>query len=101
MQLSACCVQSLLSPMYSLRHRRHPCPPRLPLPQLSQTIGASGEPSDDDDKDDPTGEHRLLAGRASQHQLHHDVFVVLVIPNCLRHRRHRCRPPKMPISKLV
>jgi len=35
----------------------------------------------------------------SRTKLHHDVFVVLIIPTCLRHRRCRCRPPKMPFSK--
>jgi hypothetical protein len=41
-------------------------PPRLPLPPLLPTIGRSGEQLDDDDINDPTGEPRLLAGRASQ-----------------------------------
>ena len=40
--------------------------PRLPLPQLSPTIGPSGEPSDNNVNDDPAGEPCHLAGRASQ-----------------------------------
>ena len=69
-------------------------PPRPPLPWLSPTIGPSGEPSDDDDNEDPTGEPCLQA-------VHHGIFVVLVVPICLRHRRHWCRPPEMPLSQLV
>ena len=40
--------------------------PRLPLPQLSPTIGPSGEPSDNDINNDPAGKPHHLAGRASQ-----------------------------------
>jgi hypothetical protein len=69
-------------------------PPRLLLPRLSPMIGPSGKPSDDDDNDDPAGKPCLPA-------VHHGIFVVLVVPTCLRHRRHRCRPPEMPLSKLV
>ena len=41
-------------------------PPRLPLPQLLLTICLSGEPSNDNDNEDPAGEPCLPAGRASQ-----------------------------------
>jgi len=91
--------------MYPLfRRRRRPCPVRgrfvrdgsapPALPQLSLTIGPSGEPLNDNDNDDPTGEPRLP-------EVHHGIFVMLVIPTCLRHRVHRCCPPKMTLSKLV
>jgi hypothetical protein len=40
--------------------------PCLPLPQLSLTMGPSGEPSDNDVNNNPVGEPRHLAGRASQ-----------------------------------
>ena len=69
-------------------------PPRLPLPRLSPMIGPSGKPSDDDNNDDPAGKPCLPA-------VHHGIFVVLVVPTCLRHRHHRCRPPEMPLSKSV
>ena len=36
-----------------------------------------------------------------KHQLHHGVFVVLVVPTCLCHCRHRCRSLEMPLSKSV
>ena len=47
-----------------------------------------------------TPQASLIFRRAEhpKHQLHHDVFVVLVVPTCLhlRRRRRRCRPPKGP-----
>ena len=45
-----------------------------------------------------TSRASLIFRRAEhpKHQLHHDVFVVLVVPNCLRHRRRWCRPPEIP-----
>ena len=36
-----------------------------------------------------------------KHQLHHDIFVVLVFPTRLRHRRRRCHPPKMRRRHLI
>ena len=40
--------------------------PRLPLPQLSPTMGPSSKPSDNDVNNNPAGEPCHLAGRASQ-----------------------------------
>ena len=36
-----------------------------------------------------------------KHQLHHVVFIVLVVPTCLHHHCCWCHPPEMPLLKLV
>ena len=69
---------------------RPACPCRGCCRRLA--IGPSGEPSDDDDNDDPVGGACLPLGRASQ---------TSTAPTCLHHPRHRCHPLEMPLSKLV